>query len=192
VGFRRWLPLLVLAGVGLSGCTTGAGAVDQAAGGEFRFVAGTGTGETIAPADRRMGPEIRGDLLGGGQLDLTTLRGNVVVLNFWASWCGPCRVESPDFERAYQATKALGVRFVGVAIKNEEQDARAFVANWKITYPSLLDPNGKVTLRFRAFPPRALPYTIVFDRQGRVAAVYMTALLREDIEPVVRRLAAER
>jgi hypothetical protein len=83
------------------------------------------------------------------------------------------------------------VEFVGVDVKDGEQQARAFVANKKIGYPSLFDPNGKVTIRFRDFPPRGLPYTIVLDRQGRVAAVYLTPLLREDIEPVVTRLAAQ-
>ena len=81
---------------------------------------------------------------------------------------------------------------VGVAVKDPEQPLREFVATQKISYPSLFDPNGKVTLRFRDFPPRGLPYTIVLDKQGRVAAVYITPLLREDIEPVVTRLAEER
>jgi thiol-disulfide isomerase/thioredoxin len=192
VRLRRRFLLLVLVSAALAGCSGGTDAVDQAAGGQFRFVAGTGKGQTIAVADRRAAPAVRGELLGGGQLDLSSLRGKVVVLNFWASWCPPCRVESPDFAQAYRATKASGVEFVGVAVKDDEQAARAFVAGKKIAYPSLFDPNGKVPLRFRDFPPRGLPYTIVLDRQGRVAAVYLTPLLREDIEPVVATLAAER
>jgi thiol-disulfide isomerase/thioredoxin len=182
----------VLVSVVLAGCMGGTDAVDQAAGGDFRFVAGTGRGETIAVADRKAAPDIHGDLLGGGELDLGSLHGNVVVLNFWASWCAPCRVESPDFAKAYAATRPRGVRFVGIAVKDTEQNARAFVSTAKIDYPSLFDPNGKVALRFRDFPPRALPYTIVLDKAGRVAAVYLIPLLREDIEPVVTRLAAER
>ncbi len=83
------------------------------------------------------------------------------------------------------------MQVVGVAVKDDEQALRAFVATKKISYPSLFDPNGKVTLRFRDFPPRGLPYTIVLDKQGRVAAVYLSPLLRQDIEPVVLRLAAE-
>jgi len=189
---RRTAALLGTASVLLAGCSTGTDAVDQAAGGEFRFVAGTGTGQTIAAADRKTAPDIAGPLLGGGNLDVGALRGRVLVLNFWASWCAPCRVESPEFDATYRATKARGVEFVGVAVKDDEQAAKEFVANKKISYPSLFDPNGKVTLRFRDFSPRGLPYTIVLDKQGRVAAVYVSPLIRADIEPVVTRLAAER
>jgi thiol-disulfide isomerase/thioredoxin len=175
----------------LVGCAGGADAVDQSAGGEFRFVAGTGKGQVIPAGQRSAAPDVRGPLLGGGELDVASLRGDVVVLNFWASWCGPCRVESPDLDAVYRATQARGVRVVGIAVKDDEQALRAFVATRKIGYPSLYDPDGKVTLRFRDFPPRGLPYTIVLDKQGRVAAVYLTPLLRQDIEPVVLRLAAE-
>jgi thiol-disulfide isomerase/thioredoxin len=175
----------------LAGCTSGTDAVDQSAGGEFRFVAGTGKGQTIPAGDRRSAPEVRGELLSGGELDTGSLHGRVVLLNFWASWCGPCRVESPDLDAVYRQTRVRGVQVVGVAVKDDEQALRAFVATKKISYPSLFDPNGKVTLRFRDFPPRGLPYTIVLDKQGRVAAVYLSPLLRQDIEPVVLRLAAE-
>jgi thiol-disulfide isomerase/thioredoxin len=173
-------------------CTTGTDAVDQSAGGEFRFVAGTGKGETIPAAERRPAPDVRGPLVGGGVLDTDELRGKVVVLNFWASWCGPCRVESPILDLVYSATRSRGVQVVGVGVKDDERSLRAFADNQKIGYPSLFDPNGRITLRLRDFPPRGLPYTILIDKQGRVAAVYLTPLLRRDeIEPVVLRLAAE-
>lgn len=191
--FRRLLPvLLTLLLAAVAGCSGGTDAVDQAAGGEFRFVAGTGKGEVIPEADRRSAPAVTGELLGGGSWTLTEQRGKVVVLNFWASWCAPCRVETPEFDQAYRATRAAGAEFVGVAVKDREQAAAAFVADKKVSYPSLFDPAGKVVLRFRDFPGTGLPYTIVVDKQGRVAAVYPTALVREDIEPVVKRLAAER
>jgi peroxiredoxin len=191
---RRLLPVLLTAllAATVAGCTGGTDAVDQAAGGEFRFVAGTGKGEVIPVADRRSAPAVTGERVGGGSWALAEQRGKVVVLNFWGSWCAPCRVETPDFDQAYRATKASGVEFVGVAVKDRERAAAAFLADKKISYPSLFDPAGKVILRFRDFRANGFPYTIVVDKQGRVAAVYPTVLVREDIEPVVTRLAAER
>ena len=184
------IALLALLG---TACTGGTDAVDQTAGGEFRFVAGTGKGEVIPAAERRPAPAVSAPLLdGSGSLELAALRGKVVVLNFWASWCAPCRVEMPEFDAAYRATKRQGVEFVGVATKDGEGAARAFVQRVGISYPNVFDPTGQVTLRFRGLTPRAFPYTIVLDRLGRVAAVYPVPLLRGDIEPVVTRLAAER
>ena len=189
---RPFVLLLTLLLAAVAGCSGGTDAVDQVAGGEFRFVAGTGKGEVIAEPERRSAPAVTGDLIGGGSWMLADQRGKVVVLNFWASWCAPCRVESPDFDQAYRATKASGVEFVGVAVKDRQEAAAAFVTSKKISYPSLFDPVGRVILRFRDFPGIGLPYTIVIDKQGRVAAVYPTTLVREDIEPVVTQLAAER
>lgn len=182
---------LLVAAVTASGCTGGTDAVDQAAGGDFRFVSGTRPGTTIATADRKSGPEITGDLLDGGRLETATLRGKVVVLNFWGSWCAPCRVESPEFAQVSRATAGRGVQFLGIDVKDSRQDAAAFVTEKKIGYPSLFDPNGRTALRFRDFRLGGLPNTIVLDRHGRVAAVYVRPLLADDIQPVVTRLAAE-
>lgn len=174
-------------------CTGGSDAVDQTAGAEFRFVAGTVKGELIPAVERGTAPAVSAPRLdGSGSLDLATLRGKVVVLNFWASWCAPCRVEMPEFDAVYRATKRQGVEFVGVATKDREGAARAFVQRVGVSYPNVFDPTGQVTLRFRSLTTRAFPYTIVLDRLGRVAAVYLVPLLRGDIEPVVKQLAAER
>ena len=103
--YSRLLVLLLTASLAtLAGCTTGSDAVDQAAGGEFRFVSGTPTGQTIAVADRKSAPDVTGALLGGGSWDLQAQHGKVVVLNFWGPWCPPCRVEAPDFSAVATAT----------------------------------------------------------------------------------------
>ncbi|HST64455.1 MAG TPA: TlpA disulfide reductase family protein [Mycobacteriales bacterium] len=188
---RLLVVLLTLSLGALAACTGGSDAVDQTAGGEFRFVSGTPTGETIAAADRKSAPAVTGTLLAGGSWNLQAQRGKVVVLNFWASWCGPCRVESPDFDKVSKATKAQGVEFVGVAVRDDKQKATDFQKDRAISYPSLFDPPGKTVQAFRDLRVGGFPFTIIIDRQGRVAAVYVSALVQEDIQPVVTRLAAE-
>jgi thiol-disulfide isomerase/thioredoxin len=188
----RLLVLLLTASLGaLVGCSGGSDAVDQAAGGEFRFVSGTPAGQTIAPADRKSAPTVDGTLVGGGTWDLQAQHGKVVVMNFWGPWCAPCRVESPDFSAVAEATKADGVEFMGVAVRDSEDNVAKFLADKQISYPSLFDRPGKTVLRFRDLRVGGFPFTIIIDKQGRVAAVYVSALLRQDIEPVVTKLAAE-
>ena len=135
--YSRLLVLLLTASfAALVGCTGGADAVDQAAGGQFRFVSGTPTGQTIAAADRKSAPDVTGTLVGGGSWDLQAQRGKVVVLNFWGPWCPPCRVETPDFSAVATATKDDGVEFMGVAVRDTEQNVAAFLEDRHISYPS--------------------------------------------------------
>lgn len=187
---RRFACWLVLLSIGVvSACASGTDAVDQTAGGEFRFVAGDGTGKVIPESARKKAPSFRGPLVGDGNFDSTSLNGKVVVLNFWGSWCAPCRVETPEFEKVYQETKGSGVEFIGINVKDSEQLAQAFLKQKHISYQSVFDPNGSVALTFRDFPPNAIPSTIVLDRQQRVAALYLKPLLASDLKPVVTQLA---
>ncbi len=191
----RWVSRGGLVGLAAAmlaaGCSAGPDAVDQQAGGQYRFVAGTGQSTVIPAAKRGAAPDVEGELLDGAPFRLWDLRGKVVVFNFWGSWCAPCRAEAPELEAVYQQTKASGVAFVGVNIKDDRQLAVAFERNKHVTYPSLYDPNGRVALRFRNYPPNAIPSTIVLDRQGRVAAVFLRPLLRGDLLPVVGQVARE-
>jgi thiol-disulfide isomerase/thioredoxin len=113
------------------------------------------------------------------------------VINFWASWCGPCVSEATDLEQTYQATKADGVTFLGVNTRGDERDAaQAFVANHKPSYPNVFDPAGTIALAFGGVAT-TVPATVVLDRQGRVAAVALGPVLRSTLQPVVTRLATE-
>src|SRR3954464_13571868 len=113
---RRLIPALLGAAL-LVGCSTGSGAVDVNNGGEFRFVAGTPAGEVIPSGQRAAAPQFSGRLLDGGGFSSTELKGHVAVLNFRRSWCGPCRVETPEFQEVYADVKDKGVSFLGLDVK---------------------------------------------------------------------------
>ena len=152
--------------------------------------AGSPSTGLIAAADRADAPAVQGDLLGGGSFDLADHRGDVVVINFWASWCGPCWAEADDLEQVHQATKAKGVTFIGVNTRDETDAAQGFVRDRAITYPSLVDRPGKVALGFDV-PPNAIPATILIDRRGKVAMMIPRAVLSDELAPIVAQLAAE-
>lgn len=151
-----------------------------------------GTVSTYAPGKRRAAPELTAPLMDGGTYRLRSARAGVVVINFWASWCAPCRAESPDLEKVYRATRRLGVTFVGVDVRDGKDAARAFRRDFGISYPSMFDPAGRVAMNFRDVPPSTIPATVILDRSGRVAAVYRKAVLASELEPRVRAVAAER
>jgi thiol-disulfide isomerase/thioredoxin len=175
----------------LGGCATGHAAVDVNNGGDFRFVAGTPAGEVLPVGQRAGAPSFSGTLLDGAPFASTSLRGSVAVLNFWGSWCAPCRVETPEFSQVATEVAGRGVRFLGVDVKEDRQFAQAFVAGKQISYPSLSDPRGEVALAFRDFPANAIPSTIVLDRQGRVAAVYTAAVRPADLQKVLDLVTGE-
>jgi peroxiredoxin len=189
---RRLLPGLAVAALLTTGCSTGSGAVDVNNGGEFRFVAGTPAGEVLPPGERAAAPDFSGTLLGGGDFSSAELDGDIAVLNFWGSWCPPCRVETPQFQEVYADVRDRGVAFLGLNVKEtSEQFATAFVASEGIEFPSLYDPRGEVALAFRDYPANAIPSTIVLDAQGRVAAVYTGEVAQEDLRAVLDLLLAE-
>lgn len=156
----------------LTGLLTGCAGTQAAQNGtgDSRYVAGDGTSQVIKAADRKPAPQVQGATLEGEPLSLASLRGKVVVINFWASWCAPCRGEAPALEQVYTEKKAQGVEFVGIDIKDDPEPAKAFVRKFKVGYPSIVDQNGQVTLAFRDVPPNAVPSTLILDKEGRIAA----------------------
>jgi peroxiredoxin len=183
--------VLALGGLLLTGCGPQASAVDVNNGGEFRFVAGTPAGKVIPVDERASAPEFAGTLLDGDGFSSTDLAGKVAVLNFWGSWCAPCRVESPEFQQVYSEVVGEGVQFLGLNVKDQEQFAQAFVDSKGITFPSLFDPKGEVALAFRDYPANAIPSTIVLDRESRVAAVYTGEVRQDDLRAVLAQLTGE-
>jgi len=141
-------------------------------------------------ADRQPAPKLSGELLGGGSYELAAQRGTVVVVNFWASWCAPCRDEAAELDAAYASTRPAGVAFLGINVRDERDKALAFQTRARTPYPSLFDPAGQSALDFKV-PPNTIPATLVIDRQGRLAAVFRKALLREELTTVVDQIARE-
>jgi thiol-disulfide isomerase/thioredoxin len=150
----------------------------------------TGPVAKVYPApERKAAPDTTGDLLSGGTYRLSEHRGEVVVINFWASWCAPCRVEAVDLEQVYQSTKADKVTFLGINVQDQRDAAVAF-ARGRSTYPSVFDPPGRLALAF-AVPPNTLPATLIIDRDGRIAVVLRSSVRAEDLKPLVAQIATE-
>lgn len=187
-------PLLVVAAA-LTGCATGNDAVAQ--GGTFEFVSPGGKTSIFydPPTDRGTVGNLSGpDLMTeGATTSLSDYDGQVVVLNIWGQWCGPCRGEADDLEQVFEATKDQGVQFLGINVRDNQQDkAQDFVVDNKVTYPSIYDPPLRTLLALGSnYPTTVIPTTIVLDREHRVAAVFLTELLASDLQPVVERIAAE-
>ncbi|MEO3815504.1 TlpA disulfide reductase family protein [Plantactinospora sp. B24E8] len=176
--------LVAAASLALTGCSGGDG-------GRWQDDCTTTDGIIeCAPEHRPAAPKVAGELLDGGSYDLAQDRGQVVVVNFWGSWCAPCRAEADDLEATYQATKDQGVRFVGINIQDGRDKARAFEEAFKVTYPSLFDPPSQLALAFD-IPPNSIPATVVLDREGRIAVVIRASTKQETLQPIVGRLAGE-
>jgi thiol-disulfide isomerase/thioredoxin len=191
---RRILLGLVVATALLgSACSGGTDAVDQSAGGQYRYVGATPKGKTIAEAKRKPAGPATGTLLGGGGWTLNSLKGQVAVLNYWATWCAPCRIETPNLQKVYTAWKPKGVTFVGIDVKEANRSpVQAFVKDNAVTYPIVFDEGAKTALQIGHLPLQGLPNTVVIDKQGRVAAVYVGNVLPADLEPVLASLTTER
>lgn len=136
------------------------------------FGGDAGTGLTLYPGDAGvLLPEIRGRTIAGDTLSLQDLRGHVIVLNVWGSWCAPCHAEAPDLAAIARETHGRGVRFVGIDVRDNPAAGRAFERNYEITYSSFNDEDGLVLAQFIGIiPVSAVPSTLVVDRKGIIRA----------------------
>ena len=110
-------------------------------------------------------PDFEVETFAGETLRLSDLEGQVVVLNFWASWCPPCRWEMPAFEEISQEYRDQGVIFVGIAMSDTLEDAKGFADQTGVTYPLALDATNEIV---RAYEVRTLPTTFFIDKEGRI------------------------
>ncbi|MGH2651556.1 MAG: TlpA family protein disulfide reductase [Actinomycetota bacterium] len=101
----------------------------------------------------------------GTPIALSSFRGHVVVLNFWASWCAPCRVEAPGLRRVSDRYRDRGVRFLGVDYRDDDAAGRAFVDEFRLTYPSVTDPSGSLAYDYELI---GFPTTFIIDAAGTI------------------------
>jgi thiol-disulfide isomerase/thioredoxin len=134
------------------------------------YISGDGTTVLISPEERGEAISLAGQTLEGTELDIANWQGKPVVVNLWASWCGPCRSEAVDLENSYLQFKDQGVEFLGLNTRDGLAAAKAFNERFKVSYPSIRDKDGQLTLVFGNLGPAATPSTIILDSKGRVAA----------------------
>lgn len=131
-----------------------------------------------SPQEGFLAPDFTLDALDGQQVMLSTLRGKVVLINLWASWCPPCRAEMPAIDKVYQANRSRGLEVLAVDATNQdsEADARAFVQQLGLTFPILLDRGGSVGQRYLL---RALPTSFFIDRRGIIRSIVVGGPMSE-------------
>jgi cytochrome c biogenesis protein CcmG/thiol:disulfide interchange protein DsbE len=122
-----------------------------------------------------------------GTLDLASLRGKPVVLNFWASWCGPCKGEATTLEQAWRRYKSQGVVFVGVDYHDVTGDARRFLAHHDITYPTVQDGSGMIADRYGV---SAVPETYFIDRRGHLVGEHIKGTVANQKDKFIRGVEA--
>ena len=181
------LSVLILA----AGCTSGSNASSSNNGGEYRFVQAQPKGEIIPKKDRMSAPNVTGELLDGTKFSLASEKGKIVVLNFWATWCAPCRVESPELQKVYETYKPQGLEMIGVLVRDSKEQGVIFNKQYGLTYPSIYDPKTEVALQLRNFPLATIPSTIVFDRSGKVAAAYVSVVDQKSLTNTIDELLTE-
>lgn len=182
-----------LALLAMAGCDGGAIAADTPQSDGQSFVSGSYASSFYPVGHRPQAPAVSGTTLTGQQLSLAAYSGDVVVLNFWGSWCAPCRAEAPALGTLARQLQSKGVRFVGVDIRDEPDSALAFMQTFRIGYPSFNDPDDEIALLFRStVPPAAIPTTLVIDRKGRIAARIFGESSYEQLKSLIDEVAGLR
>lgn len=166
---RRYRLVAMVSAVALAVLLSACGGGD-AQGPGTGFVAGDGSIVLLDEAARTPAPALAGTTLDGGEFVLADHLGEVVVMNVWASWCAPCRAEAPELQSLWEEFEGNGVQFVGLDTRDTDAAALAFIEAYGITYPNVIDTDGRLQLLFAdSLPPQAIPSTLVIDPQGRVA-----------------------
>ena len=144
-----------------------------------------------SPREGFLAPDFTLDTLDGNKITLSKLRGQIVVVNFWATWCPPCRLETPALEKSYEQYKDSGVVILGVNLTNQDviSEVESFVQEFELTYPILLDRDGTVSSTL--YQIKGLPSTFFVNREGIIRTVLVggpmsEAFIRSKIEALLQ------
>ena len=168
--------VLALLATALSGCKLQTSIDDPSA-----------IGKLDKPGKVEPAPTFSGELLTGKKVSLADYRGKPLVINFWASWCPPCRSEQPEFVKVH---KEFGdqVEFLGINFRDSEAPANKYVRDFQVKYESIFDPSGRIGFKFGV---KALPATFFVDAEGRIVRRKFGGVSKKDLREGVESLVAK-
>lgn len=160
-------------------------------GGDVTYIGGNTDAVLYTTGHQPKAPDFTGTTLTGSRLGLATYRGSVVVLNFWGSWCPPCRAEATTLAFVAQQYQSAGVRFLGVDVRDNTPGALDFLHSHNITYPSVSDPDDTITLDFSSVVPiSSTPSTLVIDKTGHVAGAVFGEVSYQELTTILGKVTA--
>lgn len=130
-------------------------------------------------------PDFQLTALDGSPMNLSDYRGRVVVLNFFASWCAPCRQEAADLEQTWREYQDDGVQFLGIGYKDAPSKAQAFLDSFDVTYPSSVETGNRTA---RAYGVTGVPETFIIDQEGNLVRHFLGAITLEQLTQEIERL----
>jgi cytochrome c biogenesis protein CcmG/thiol:disulfide interchange protein DsbE len=144
-------------------------------------VACSGTGAEVSRGINvgNRAPDFSLEALDGTKLSLQDQRGKVVLINFWATWCPPCRAEIPDIEAAFEARQDDGFVVLGINVEEPRETVLPFVDEFEMSYPVLLDESGRLLQTYRAM---RLPMSVIVDQDGMIQARHIGFLTAADLD----------
>jgi cytochrome c biogenesis protein CcmG/thiol:disulfide interchange protein DsbE len=141
--------------------------------------------EVVRVAAKKPAPLFELTTFGGAKWSLLKQRGTPVVINFWASWCWPCRLEAENIENAFEANKNSNVKFIGIALHDDPDDSRKFIKEFKWSFPSGPDATGEIE---KAYAASVMPKTVIIDSAGMYSFEHLGVITEDILSREIKRV----